>query len=236
MALLKVTELTKTFGGLTANRDVNISLDKGEIIGLIGPNGAGKTTLFNCIAGYYRPDSGSIWFSEQNITGLNPHKICTLGLARTFQKVRVFKDMSVLENVMVGSFLHHQSRRIAETEAEEVLAFTGLDQKALMRGSSLTIADKKRLEIARALATNPKLLLLDEAIAGLNPKETAEAVELIKAIRHKGITILMVEHVMEVIMPISDRVIVLDGGIKIAEDVPTEIIRHERVIQAYLGE
>jgi branched-chain amino acid transport system ATP-binding protein len=236
VTLLKVTDLTKTFGGLTANHKVSISLNEGEIVGLIGPNGAGKTTFFNCIAGYYQPDSGSIWFNGQDITHMHPHKICDLGLSRTFQKVRIFKDMSVLENVMVGSFLRSASRRTASAVAEDMLAFTGLDHKASMRGSSLTIADKKRLEIARALATNPKLLLLDEAIAGLNPKETAEAVELIRAIQNKGITILMVEHVMEVIMPISDRVVVLDGGIKIAEDVPMEIIRHERVIQAYLGE
>jgi branched-chain amino acid transport system ATP-binding protein len=235
VTLLKVHELTKQFGGLVANQRVSLSVDAGEIVGLIGPNGAGKTTLFNCIAGYYRPTSGSVWFDGQEIAGLPPYTICHLGLARTFQKVRILKDMTVLENVMVGAFSRNPSRRRAQRWAEAILELTQLASLRHVLGNSLTIADKKRLEIARALATQPKLLLLDEVMSGLNPRETAEAVLLVRTVRERDITILMVEHVMEVIMPLSDRVVVLDGGELIAEGVPDEIVRNERVIEAYLG-
>jgi branched-chain amino acid transport system ATP-binding protein len=236
VALLQVREMTKTFGGLTANHKINIHLEEGKIVGLIGPNGAGKTTLFNCISGFYKPDSGSVLFDGREITGMPPHLICKLGLSRTFQKVRIFKDMTVLDNVMVGAFCRCSQRPRAQREAEEVLAFAGLADKADIPGHSLTIADKKRVEIARALATRPRMLLLDEAIAGLNPKETEEAINLINAIRDRGITILLVEHVMEAIMPISDCIVVLESGMKIAEGVTKEIVRNPKVIQAYLGE
>jgi branched-chain amino acid transport system ATP-binding protein len=235
VTLLRVRDLTKQFGGLTANQAVNLTVEAGEIVGLIGPNGAGKTTLFSCIAGAYRPTSGSVWFDGHEVAGLPAHSICRLGVARTFQKVRILRDMTVLENVMVGAFCRIVSRRQAQRQAEAVLDLTRMTPLAHVPASSLTIADKKRLEIARALATQPKLLLLDEVMAGLNPREASDAVLLVRAIRERGITILMVEHVMEVIMPLSDRVLVLDGGELIAEGLPEEIARNERVIEAYLG-
>jgi branched-chain amino acid transport system ATP-binding protein len=237
VALLQVQELTKTFGGLTANHEISIHLEEGEIVGLIGPNGAGKTTLFNCMSGFYKPDSGSVLFDGREITGLPQHLICKLGLSRTFQKVRIFMEMTVLDNVMVGAFCRSPQRSVAQREAEELLAFVGLADKADISGHSLTIAGKKRVEMARALATKPRILLLDEAVAGLNPKETEEAIDLINAIRNnRGVTIFIVEHVMEAIMPISDRVVVLESGMKIAEGIPKEIVRNPKVIQAYLGE
>ncbi|MCL4458666.1 MAG: ABC transporter ATP-binding protein [Chloroflexi bacterium] len=236
MALLEVNNLTKRFGGLVANDRINVEVNQGEIVGMIGPNGAGKTTLFNCIAGFYRPDEGSVRFDRQMITGYTPERICQLGLARTFQIMRIFKDMTVLENVMVGGFCHTADAKQTRKTALEVLEFVGLADKQSILGANLTTADKKRLEVARALATRPKLLMLDEAMAGLNPKEQQEAVELIYRLRDRGITLFLVEHVMEVIMPISDRVLVLDYGKKIAEGMPQEIAQNEDVIRAYLGD
>lgn len=236
MSLLEVEKLTKRFGGLVANGAVDMRVEEGEIVGLIGPNGAGKTTLFNCIAGFYRPDEGSVRFSGQEIAGLPPHRVCELGVARTFQIVKSFRGMTVLENVMAGAFLRTKSVARAQGVAAEALGLTGLAPKAGLRAGTLTIADMKRLELARALATRPRLLMLDEVMAGLTPKETKEAVELLQLIRGRGYTVLMVEHVMEVIMPISDRIIVLDAGRKIAEGRPAEIAEHEAVIKAYLGE
>jgi len=236
MALLEVKELSKRFGGLVANDRIDLRVNEGEIVGLIGPNGAGKTTLFNCIAGFYPPSGGSVRFKGQEITGLAPNEICLLGIARTFQIVRVFKDLTVLDNVMVGAFNRTNSAVQSRQKALEVLDFCGLAPKKSMLAAGLTIADKKRLEFAKALATEPSLLMLDEAVAGLNQTETAEAVELVKKVRESGITVLLVEHVMEVVMPISNRVVVLDYGKKIAEDVPEKIIDNEEVIKAYLGE
>lgn len=236
MALLEVRNLTKRFGGLVANHRINLNINEGEIVGLIGPNGAGKTTLFNCIAGYYRPEEGSVHFMGRNITGYPPERVCKEGIARTFQLVKIFKDMTVLENVMVGAFVRAKTTREAREHAEEVLEFVGLADKQDALAGSLTIADKKRLEMARALATKPKLLMLDEVMAGLNPSEISEAVNLILKIRERGITLFLVEHVMAAIMPISDRIIVLDSGEKIAEGLPQEIASNERVIKAYLGE
>jgi branched-chain amino acid transport system ATP-binding protein len=213
-----------------------MGINEGEIVGLIGPNGAGKTTLFNCITGFYRPDGGSARFEGRDITRLSADQVCHAGIARTFQIVRVFKDMTVLENVMVGALCRTSNPARAREEALKTLAFTGLAEKKDVPAGSLTIADRKRLELARALATQPKMLMLDEAMAGLNPMETREAVELLRKINAQGVTLIVVEHVMEAIMTISDRIMVLDYGRKIAEDVPQNIAVNEEVIKAYLGE
>jgi len=236
MSLLQVNDLTKRFGGLVACDHVNVEIQGGEIIGLIGPNGAGKTTLFNCIAGFYTPDGGQVTFEGQEVTSLSPDRICKLGIARTFQVVKIFKDMTVLENLMVGGFVRSLNSRKVRQEALETLNFTGLVEKKDMLGGALTIADKKRLEIARSLMTHPRLLMLDEAMAGLTQKETQDALELIHTLHERKITLFLVEHVMEVIMPISNRVVVLEYGRKIAEDAPERIIHREEVIKAYLGE
>jgi branched-chain amino acid transport system ATP-binding protein len=236
MSHLQVKGLTKTFGGLSANQYIDLEVEQGQIIGLIGPNGAGKTTLFNCIAGVYVPDQGQILFNGQDITDWPPERICQAGLARTFQVVKSFGNMTVLENVMVGAFLHHNLTGNASKAAREVLEKVGLDHRADTMAMNLTIADKKRLELARALATQPNFLMLDEAMAGLTPRETQEAVALVQALNADGITILLVEHVMEVVMPISERIAVLDYGRKIAEGPPQEIARNEEVIKAYLGD
>jgi branched-chain amino acid transport system ATP-binding protein len=236
MALLEIKKLSKHFGGLKANDEVDLAVNKGEIVGLIGPNGAGKTTLFNCIAGFYQPTSGNIIFNGEDITGLPSNDVCLKGIARTFQIVRVFKDMSVLDNVMVGAFNRTHVAAKARQKSQEVLDFCGLAPKKNLTAGGLTIADKKRLELAKAYATQPSLLMLDEAMAGLNQTETAEAVALIKKIQQAGTTIILVEHVMEVVMPISNRVLVLDYGRKIAEDIPEKVFNNEEVIKAYLGD
>lgn len=236
MSLLEIKNLTKSFGGLTANQKVNIAVEEGEIVGLIGPNGAGKTTLFNCVTGHYRPDSGQVIFDGHDITGWSPERICKAGLVRTFQIVKPFMSMSVLENVMTAGFLHTNSTAVAKKNASELLEFTGLADKRRMVAANLTVADKKRLELTRALATKPKMLMFDEVMAGLTATETNDAIDLILALHRQGITILLVEHVMEVVMPISKRVNVLDYGVKIAEGAPAQIARNERVIKAYLGE
>ena len=236
MALLELRGVTKRFGGLVANDRVDLDVGEGEIVGIIGPNGAGKTTLFNQVAGLYRADGGSIRFAGREVGRLPAEEICRLGIARTFQIVRVLKDMTVLENVLVGALCRTASVRRAQEAAREVLTLVGLEERAGTLAAALTIAEKKRVELARALATRPRLLLLDEAMAGLNPKETAEAVSLVRKINGQGITLLVVEHVMEVIMPISHRVAVLDGGRKIAEGPPAEIARNLAVIRAYLGD
>ncbi len=235
MALLEVIEVTKNFGGLTANDRISFAVNEGEIVGLIGPNGAGKTTLFNCITKYHVPNSGRIEFRGQDITRLSPDQICHKGIVRTFQIMRNFEGMTVLENVLVGALCRAHGVEEGREAALDVLAFTGLSDKKHVSASELTVPDRKRVEVARALATKPALLLLDEAMAGLTPTETAEAVQLVDAIRNRGVTVLMVEHVMEVIMPISDRVVVLDYGQKIAEGPPEEIAQNEQVIDAYLG-
>ena len=235
--LLQVDRVSKRFGGLTANKDVSLSIAAGEIVGLIGPNGAGKTTLFSSISGYLHPDEGRIVFAGHDVTHARPDRVCGLGIARTWQVVRAFGRMTVLDNVMCGAFKRTVRRADAESRARRVLAFTGLAAREDVIAANLTLADKKRLEIARALATEPKLLLLDEAMSGLTPTETAAAVELVRRIHGElGLTVCVVEHVMEVVMPLSHRVIVLDYGEKIAEGPPAEIVRNEQVIKAYLGD
>ena len=234
--LLSVEAATKRFGGLLANKEISLAIEPGEIVGLIGPNGAGKTTLFNCITGYMHPDEGRIAFDDADITHTRPERICGLGVARTWQVVRAFGRMTALDNVICGAL--ERTNRVAEARARAVdlLDFTELGARTHVAAANLTLADKKRLEIARALATRPRLLLLDEAMSGLTPRETAAAVQLVRRIHEElGVTICVVEHVMEVVMPLSHRVIVLDYGVKIADGRPHDIVRDELVISAYLG-
>ncbi|MCJ7790120.1 MAG: ABC transporter ATP-binding protein [Candidatus Atribacteria bacterium] len=235
MVLLELKGVTKTFGGLTAVDSVDMTIEEGQIVGLIGPNGAGKTTLFNCIVGYYCPNAGEIWYDGTRIDGMAPHEVCKRKLVRTFQVVKILNKLTVLENVMVGAFLNNKNVSVARKKAREVLDFCGLSTLADEKGSDLTIVDKKRVEAARSIATDPKLILFDEVMSGLNPKEGQEAIQLVYKIRELGITILMVEHVMEIIMPISDRIIVLELGKKIMEGTAVEVAKNEKVINAYLG-
>ncbi len=234
--LLQVDRLTKRFGGLTANEEVTFAVAQGEILGLIGPNGAGKTTVFNSLAGFFAPSSGRIRLAGEDVAGLPPEAMAARGVARTFQIVRIFRSMTVLENVMVGAMLHHKAVPAARRAAAEALAFTGLTPRAREPAARLTVAEQKRLEVTRALATGPRLLLLDEVMAGLNPAEVQEAAEMVKRIRARGVACLVVEHVMEGIMPIADRVLVLERGRVIADDPPGAVAADPAVIAAYLGE
>ncbi|MDO9111619.1 MAG: ABC transporter ATP-binding protein [Desulfatirhabdiaceae bacterium] len=234
--LLQVNAVTKTFGGLHAVCQVSFHITAGEIIGLIGPNGAGKTTLFNVISGFYAPNKGHIHFKGQDISGKPPYKLATLGIGRTFQVVKPFAGLTVLQNVIIASFARHPKLRQAEQHAWRILETTGLADRAKDQASSLTLAGRKRLEVSKALALEPTLLLLDEVVAGLNPTETDRTIELILSLRDQGITILIVEHIMRVIMNISDRVVVLNFGQKIAEGTPRDVAKDSEVIQAYLGE
>ncbi len=236
MDILVVNALTMLFGSLSALKEVSLSVKSGQILGLIGPNGAGKTTLFNCITGYLSSTLGSIHFEGKEITRLPPHRICHLGICRTFQIVQVFQEMTVLENVMMGSFCHHANTRKSMELAREILELTGLAEKSDQVAGNLTLVDQKRIELSRALATKPKLLLLDEVMAGLNPTETEEAVGLIRKVHQQGVTLIVVEHVMEVIMSLCKRIAVFDSGELIADGTPEEIVHNDRVIEAYLGE
>ena len=236
MPLLEVDRVSQRFGGVAANQDVSLAVEEGEILGLIGPNGAGKTTLFNSIAGTLVPTSGRIRFQGQDITGIGPAACAERGIARTFQVVRNFETMTVLENVMVGAFNRTGLTAAAKRIALDVLEFTGMAARRDTFAAELTPPEKRRLEVARALATQPKLLLLDEVMTGLTPTEAQAGVQLVRDIRTRGITILMVEHVMEIVMPLADRVVVLNLGRVLTEGKPQEIVRNPDVITAYLGE
>jgi branched-chain amino acid transport system ATP-binding protein len=233
---LNVAGLSKRFGGLAANNDIRFSVEEGEIVSVIGPNGAGKSTLFNCVTGFYKPDAGNVSFFGKDITGMRPDKVCKLGVARTFQIVEVISDMTVLENVATGALLRYRRIQPAMEKAGEILRFAGLFEKRYFLATELTIADKKRLEVSMALATQPRLLMLDEAMAGLTKVELREILDLIRKIRNEGMTLVIVEHVMEAVMQISDRVVVLNSGKKIMEGTPKEVCSDRQVIQAYLGE
>lgn len=236
MNLLELKNVSKYFGGLAAVSNVSFNVNKNEILAVIGPNGAGKTTMFNVINGFYKPSKGEIFFNGNSIGGKKPHEICKAGMARTFQIVKPLRRLSVLDNVIASAFLRAKSKAEAREIAEEILKFTELydDRDVISKG--LPLGKRKRLEIARALATKPDLLLLDESFAGLNAVELDKSIEIIKKIKASGITIVIIEHHMKVIMSISDRIVVLTYGQKIAEGTPEEIRRNPQVIEAYLGE
>ncbi len=235
MSLLRVAHLTKDFGGLRAVADLSFELQAGEILGLIGPNGAGKTTAFNLMAGFLPATAGEVLLEGRNILGLKPHAVVKRGIARTFQIVKPFRKLPVLENVTLAAFLHEPRRTLAEAEARKTLAFVGLAAQANRPASDLTLGEQKRLEIARALATRPRLLFLDEPMGGLNPTEIEEACALVLKIRARGVSVILVEHHMRAIMRISDRVMVLHHGVKIGDAPPAEIVQNRAVIAAYLG-
>ena len=234
--ILETQGITKTFGGLTAVGDVSIRLEKGEILGIIGANGAGKTTLFNLISGLLPVSSGKLFLEGKDVTKASAHKICALGVGRTYQIVKTFGNLSVQENTMVGAFLRYHKEGDARKKAEEVLRFTGLYDVRNVLGSNLTLTQMKRLEVARALATEPKILLLDEVNAGLNPSEHPFIIKLIQDIRNSGISIIMIEHVMRVIMNISDRIYAMNQGRLIAEGLPKAVAEDPQVIKSYFGE
>lgn len=234
--ILRLEGVTKRFGGLSANQDVTFAVDRGEVIGLIGPNGAGKSTLFNCICCFYRATGGRILFRGRDITKEAPETASRMGIGRTFQVVKVFREMSVLENIMIGAFLKLEKTKDANAKAKDVAELFGFSAKLDWKAASLTISEQKRLEVARAFATGPEMLLLDEVMAGLNIQEVRETTDLVRRLRDMGLTLILVEHVMEGIMPVADRVVVLEYGHKIAEGPPKEIVADEKVIKAYLGE
>jgi len=237
---LSLDGVTKRFGGVAALLNVSFEVVQGEVLGIIGPNGAGKTTLLNCISGVYRLDGGDIRWDGTSIAGLPPHRVARLGIGRTFQIVKPFQSMTVRENVAVGALFGSEQARLqpsaAFARADEVLEIVGLASRRSLRVSSLTIPDRKRLEVARALATRPRLLLLDEVMAGLNPVEVDEALEIVREVHRSGVTIVLIEHVMRVIIGVCERTVVLDLGQLLAQGPPQEVLKDQRVIEAYLGE
>ena len=236
MSLLEARGLSRSFGGLQAVAGLDLTVGRGEMLGLIGPNGAGKTTVFNLLAGFLVPDAGEILLDGRSIVGLAPHAICRLGLARTFQIVRPFPRMTVLENVRVGALARHPRASEALARARDVVAKVGLGPRERVPAGALTLADRKRLELARALATGPALLLLDEVMAGLNPTEIETIIGLVRSIHESGVSILLIEHNMRAVMALSQRIVVLSFGERIAEGAPVDIANHPKVVEAYLGE
>jgi branched-chain amino acid transport system ATP-binding protein len=238
--LLALEGVTKRFGGVAALSEVTFTVAEGEILGIIGPNGAGKTTLLNCVSGVYAPDAGRISFNGQDISHMPPHKVARLGIGRTFQVVKPFQSMTVRENAAVGALFGSQQARLPPREAfkvaDEILERVGMSAKAATKVGSLTVPDRKRLEVARALATRPRLLLLDEVMAGLNPVEVDEALDMVRAVHAQGITIVLIEHVMRVVVGVCDRAVVLNFGQVLAEGPPKEVLKNQQVIEAYLGE
>lgn len=234
--ILQSDDLVKSFGGVTAINHLSLTIEKGTVFGIIGPNGSGKTTFFNLVTGIYHPNSGKVTFNGRDITGLRPHQIAELGIGRTFQIPAPFSKMTVLENVMVSTFIRASSLKESRNMASEILERVRLDEKANTLVANVTLEDRKRLELARALGTQPSLLLLDEVMAGLNPSEVKGAIELIRSLRKGELTIIVVEHIMDVILSLCDRIAVLDYGQKIAEDVPDQIVNNKEVIRAYLGD
>jgi branched-chain amino acid transport system ATP-binding protein len=232
---LVVKNLSKRFGGLRAVQDVSFTVREGETLALIGPNGAGKTTAFNLIMGFHRPDAGSVQAFGREVVGLRPHAVCAHGLARTFQVAKPFGGMTVLENVMTGAFLRDRSPDKARAKAREAIVFVGLSRKEQVPARDLTTIDQRRLEMARALATRPRLLLLDEVMAGLNPAEVDQAVALVDKLAAQGLTIVIVEHLMRAVMAVAKHIVVLDHGQKIAEGNPAEVMNNPEVVRAYLG-
>ncbi len=234
--ILELQGVTIRFGGLTAVAQVDLTLYEGEILGLIGPNGAGKTTLFNIIAGFHKPSKGRILFKGIDITGMKPHKICKLGVVRTFQIMKPLKKLTTLENVMVGALAREKTIPRVREKAQEILKLTGLDHKASIPAGNLTPGEKKRLEVARALATDPSLILLDEVMGGLTPPETQKMLKLLRSLQSRGISMVVVEHNVKAVVQLAHRIMVLNYGKKIAEGLPHEVLNHHEVIEAYMGE